>query len=103
MSWKKIPMRFPGTCTVCGQKIDVGQLGLWAKGMGVKHEECARVDELACSVCGGPAGCRQCEFSDICDIPNVSQLCICKKCSETGGALDSYHKNSLKKFPLLNS
>ena len=49
------------------------------------------------------AGCAQCEFQDICDIPNVSQLCICKKCSDEKDAFSSYQKSSKKKFPLLNS
>ena len=81
MSWIKIPMKFPGTCIVCNDKIEINEIGLWSKGVGVKHEKCAQTNELQCIVCGSPAGCSQCEFQDICDIPNVSQLCICKKCS----------------------
>ena len=103
MSWRKIPMKFPGTCIVCNGKIEVNEIGLWAKGLGVKHEKCAQINELQCIVCGASAGCTQCEFQENCDIPNVSQLCICKKCSEEKTAFASYQKSTNKKFPLLNS
>lgn len=103
MSWRKIPMKFPGTCIVCNEKIEVNEIGLWAKGLGVKHEKCAEVNELQCIVCGGPAGCLQCEFQEICDIPNVSQFCICKNCSEQNNAFASYQKTTNKKFPIINS
>jgi len=46
MSWRKIPMKFPGTCIVCNEKIEVNEIGLWSKGLGVKHEKCAQVNEL---------------------------------------------------------
>jgi len=46
MSWRKIPMKFPGTCIVCNEKIPVNEIGLWAKGLGVKHEKCAQINEL---------------------------------------------------------
>lgn len=94
-------MRFPGTCTVCGKGIAAGEMGLWARGLGVKHEECAAVRELACAVCGGPAGCAGCEFADSCDIPNVSQLCICRGCGEGRGALASYLDGARERFPAL--
>jgi hypothetical protein len=45
MSWRKIPMKFPGTCIVCNEKIKVNEIGLWAKGLGVKHEKCAQINE----------------------------------------------------------
>ena len=57
MSWRKIPMKFPGACIVCKKKIGINEVGLWAKGLGVKHLACAEVVELRCLVCGGPAGC----------------------------------------------
>ncbi len=103
MSWRKIPMKFPGTCIVCNEKIKVNEIGLWAKGLGVKHEKCAQIIELQCAVCGAPAGCPQCEFKENCDIPNVSQLCICKKCSKEKDAFSSYQKSAKKKFIILNS
>lgn len=103
MSWRKIPMKFPGTCIVCNQKIEVNQIGLWAKGIGVKHEKCAETKELQCIVCGGPAGCPQCEFLEDCNLEKVSQLCICKKCSETSEPFNDYQNSMKKKFPLLNS
>jgi hypothetical protein len=103
MSWRKIPMKFPGTCIICNEKIEVNEIGLWAKGLGVKHERCAQINELQCVVCKGPAGCPQCEFQDICDISNVSQLCMCKKCSEVNDAFSSYLKSTKKQFTILNS
>ena len=62
MSWRKISMKFPGTCIVCNEKIKVNEIGLWAKGLGVNHEKCAQINELQCAVCGASAGCSQCEF-----------------------------------------
>ena len=96
-------MKFPGTCIVCNEKIEVNEMVLWAKGIGVKCEKCAEVKELQCIVCGDSAGCQQCEFQDICDIPNVSQFCICKKCSEDKDAFGMYQKSTKKKFSLINS
>ena len=96
-------MKFPGTCIVCNEKIQVNEIGLWAKGLGVKHEKCAETNELLCIICGGPAGCAQCEFQDTCDIPNVSQICICKKCGEQKDTFDSYLNSTKKKFPLLSA
>jgi hypothetical protein len=103
MSWIKIPMKFPGMCIICNEKIKIDEIGLWAKGLGVKHEKCAQVNELQCIICGNPAGCSKCEFQDICDIQNVSQICICKKCSEEKDTFGSYQKSANKKFLLLNS
>ncbi len=102
MSWRKISMKFPGTCIVCNKKIEVNELGLWAKGLGVKHEKCAEVNELTCIVCGGPAGCSKCEYIDDCDRKTVSQLCICRKCNETENPFDAYQKSVKKKFSILN-
>lgn len=95
-------MKFAGTCTVCNEKIEVNEVGLWAKGLGVKHERCAQVKELLCTVCGGPAGCDQCEFNDDCDLEKVSQMCICKKCSDAAGSLSSYRSSVKKRFHVLN-
>ncbi len=102
MSWRKISMKFPGTCIVCNKKIEVNELGLWAKGLGVKHEKCAEVNELTCIVCGGSAGCSKCEYADDCDLKTVSQLCICRKCNETENPFDAYQKSVKKKFSILN-
>ena len=95
-------MKFSGTCIVCNKKIEVNETGLWAKGLGVKHEKCAQINELQCIVCRGLAGCSQCEFQDTCDIQRVYQLCICKKCSEEQNSFDFYQKSVKKNFPLLN-
>ena len=105
MSWIKMPMRFPGKCVVCSKPVLAKEIGFWAKGLGVKHEKCATtsIKELQCSVCGASAGCASCEFSDVCDIPNVSQLCICPKCSKDKNAFDLYRTSTNKKFPHINS
>ena len=102
MSWRKITMKFPGTCTVCNQKIDANEVGLWAKGLGVKHEKCAEIKELQCTICGKSAGCSTCEYKEDCDLESVSQLCICKSCKDTPNPFESYQKSVKKKFPLLN-
>ena len=102
MSWRKMPMKFPGTCVVCKKKIEINEVGFWAKGLGIKHLACAEVVELRCLVCGGSAGCSKCEFKDDCDLSSVSQLCICKKCSEEKNSFNSYQKSVQKNFSLLN-
>ena len=102
MSWRKMPMKFPGICVVCKKKIEINEVGFWAKGLGVKHLTCAEVVELRCLVCGGPAGCAKCEFKDDCDLSIVSQLCICKKCSNFNEPFTTYQKTVSKKFPILN-
>ena len=79
MSWRKITMKFDGRCIVCNKKVNANEIGLWSKGLGVKHEKCAEeANELKCVICDNPAGCLQCEFYDDCDRSLVSQLCICK-------------------------
>ena len=102
MSWREMPMKFPGTCIVCKKKIEINEVGLWAKGLGIKHSACARVVELQCLVCGGPAGCPKCEFMEDCDLSKVSQLCICKKCGDLDDPFTLYQKAVRKKFPILN-
>ena len=102
MSWIKISMKFDGTCIVCKEKIKVNEIGLWSKGLGVKHEKCAEIDELDCIICGRSAGCPTCEFQEDCDRSTESQLCICKKCEQKGGSFDLYQKSVKKKFSLLN-
>ena len=95
-------MKFPGTCIVCNEKIEVNEIGLWAQGIGVKHEKCSEAKDLKCIVCNRSAGCQTCEFQDICDVEKVSQLCICKKCSEEKTPYDAYQESVKKNFPLLN-
>ena len=102
MSWRKITMKFEGTCMVCNEKIAVNEVGLWSKGLGVKHEKCVETEDLKCIVCDGSAGCSQCEFQDDCDRSTVSQLCICKKCEELGNSYVTYQKSLKNKFSLLN-
>lgn len=102
MSWRKISMKFPGTCIVCNQKIEANELGLWAQGLGVKHEKCAEIKELQCIICGGSAGCSKCEYLEDCNLEKVSQLCICKKCNDLEDSFTFYQSSVRKKFPLLN-
>lgn len=102
MSWRKIPMKFPGTCIVCNEKIAVNEIGLWAKGIGVKHEKCAQINELTCIICGSAAGCSSCEFREECDLEKVSQFCICKKCESEKESFSHYQKAVFKKFHILN-
>lgn len=103
MSWRRMPMRFPGNCIVCNERIEINEVGLWAKGLGVKHERCAEAAELSCIVCGGPAGCPQCEFADECDLERVSQLCVCQKCGDGADSFASYQAAAKKKFRVLNA
>ena len=65
MSWRKIPMKFPGVCIICNEKIAVNEIGLWAQGIGVKHEKCSQTKDLKCIVCDNSAGCQTCEFRDV--------------------------------------
>ena len=102
MSWRKISMKFDGTCIVCKEKIKVNEIGFWAKGLGVKHEKCGETNELNCIICGGPAGCSHCEFEENCDRQVVSQLCICKKCEQIDSIFDAYKQSLKKKFSILN-
>jgi hypothetical protein len=102
MSWRTMFMKFPGTCIVCKKKIEINEIGLWSKGIGVKHQACADVAELKCAVCGGPAGCPKCEFAVDCDLSKVSQLCICKKCNDSKDSFTLYQKAIAAKFPILN-
>ena len=103
MSWRSISMKFPGTCIVCKKKVEVNEVALWAKGLGIKHQACAQVKELKCVECEGPAGCPHCEFADDCDLNRVSQLCICKKCNDDKEAFSLYQKAVSKRFPMLQS
>lgn len=50
VSWHPTPMKFPGTCIICNEKIKVGEIGLWAKGLGVKHEKCSKEENEETSV-----------------------------------------------------
>ncbi len=36
MSWRTIPMKFPGTCLVCNKKIEVNEVDSVGKGTGSK-------------------------------------------------------------------
>lgn len=95
-------MKFPGTCIVCKKKIEINEIALWSKGLGVKHQACAKVIELKCIICGNPAGCPICEFAEDCDLERVSQMCICKKCLDTKTPYSHYQESVIKRFPTLN-
>ncbi len=101
MSWVRMTMKFPGVCLVCKKQVDKGGPGLWQKGVGVKHEGCAKTDEIGCAICGAPAGCPVCEFSDDCDLARVSRLCVCAKCIEKGDMFQLYVDSVGRKFPAL--
>ena len=98
MSWLKITMIFDGTCIICNEKVSANEIGLWSKGIGVKHEKCAEIIELKCVICDNPAGCLQCEFSDDCDRSQVSQMCICKKCENQGNTFEQYQASVKDRF-----
>ena len=98
MSWIKITMKFDGTCIICNEKVNANEIGLWSKGIGVKHEKCAEIVELKCVICDNPAGCLQCEFQDNCDRSLVSQFCICKKCDSQQHTFEQYQVSVRDKF-----
>ena len=98
MSWLKITMKFDGTCIICNEKVSANEIGLWSKGIGVKHEKCAEINELKCVICDNPAGCLHCEFQNDCDRSLVSQLCICKKCENQEHTFEQYQLSVRDKF-----
>ena len=79
-------------------KDNANKIGLWSKGIGVKHEKCAEINELKCVICDNPAGCLQCEFQNDCDRSLVSQLCICKKCETQEHTFEQYQLSIRDKF-----
>ena len=91
-------MKFDGICIVCNKKVNANKIGLWSKGIGVKHEKCAEINELKCVICDNPAGCLQCEFQNDCDRSLVSQLCICKKCETQEHTFEQYQISIRDKF-----
>ena len=91
-------MKFDGTCLICNKKVNANKIGLWSKGIGVKHEKCAEINELKCVICDNPAGCLQCEFQNDCDRSLVSQLCICKKCENQEHTFEQYQLSIRDKF-----
>ena len=109
MSWVPMKMKFPGKCVECGEAVGVGEAGLWLKGTGIKHERCGGGGggsgggggggELRCLVCGKPAGCPACEFSDACDTSAVSQLCMCYGCMDDRDTYALYRAAASRKFP----
>lgn len=123
MKWDRTYMSNPGICKECRKRINGGEV-LWARGVGVKHIECAegagqakragqtgqtvqigldavQGSSIACAVCGRPAGCGTCELADSCDTKKVSQLCICRQCS-SGDAMAKYVDAVVRKFPALS-
>lgn len=119
MSWIKLNMRFPSKCIECGKIIPKGHPGLWSKGVGVKHVQCAALEsaalggtssapaaatanKTACSLCGKPAGCSECEFLENCDVANVSPVCLCYACGQKNNAISLYLSSTTAKFPALS-
>ena len=39
-NWLEITMKYSGKCIECSMAISVGEIQLWAKGIGVKHIQC---------------------------------------------------------------
>lgn len=94
---------------VCNKKIAINEMGLWSKGVGVKHQECAQLDDdgsnsnnnktktkILCAVCKGPAGCTNCEFAQDCDLDKVSQACICLSCIDKTADPFLLYQNAVK-------
>jgi len=102
MSWQTITIKYPGKCLICKESIRVGERVLWSNGVGVKHASCTAQGQMACAICGMPAGCASCEYGDICDIPNVSPLCICRSCGNRADPFVAYRRSVGKKFPVLS-
>ena len=124
MNWVRVnSLQFSDTCLECKKWVKRGGQALWAKGVGVKHIECAegagqdgqaerpgrtvqtgldavQGPTIACAVCGKLAGCSTCELADSCDTKKVSPLCICKRCS-AGDAMAAYVAAVSRKFPAL--
>ncbi len=101
MSWVQINMKFASVCMICKKRLRAGEPGLWAKGVGVKHVQCAQESGATCIMCGSPAGCQQCSVSEDCDYKNVS-LCICSNCEGTI-TIAKYGMAAEKKFHALSS
>ena len=38
--WIKLTNKFTSRCVQCGEWINPGELVLWLKGLGIKHDEC---------------------------------------------------------------
>ena len=105
MKWQRRHIMVPDTCMTCGKRVVPGKHALWARNVGVKHIECAEAEagktkEIPCIVCGGPAGCGQCELADSCDVQRVSPFCICFRCKGSS-AMHSYRIAVARKFPVL--
>ena len=130
-NWIKLTMKFPGKCLDCGKSIPKGQPGLWARGVGVKHVECAGSADAAgdndknddntsiapsgiktaaktaagiilCAICGKAAGCGECELLEICDLHAVSKNCLCHTCSQKADFMTLYRKAVSSKYAILS-
>lgn len=99
MSWVKLRMKFPGKCIECNKPLKTGEVGLWSKGVGVKHMDCSENKEIRCIVCGKPAGCQQCEVFEKCNAQKISPYCLCFDCSAI--SLNKYVAAVSKKFSTL--
>lgn len=102
MNWIRLSMKFPGTCVVCNERIEINQIALWSKGVGVKHEKCIETKQIRCAICHSEAGCPTCEYRDDCNLDKVSELCICKRCLDKKDPFFLYLEAIKKTFPYLN-
>ncbi len=44
--WRRITAKFDSSCMECGQEVFTGDLILWQKGVGVKHETCPKTTNV---------------------------------------------------------
>ncbi len=98
MNWNKITIKFSGSCVVCNKIIKKGDIGLWSKDIGIKHEKCMYINKISCTICGDLVVCAQCEFNAYCDNTSIT-LCICKKCNIINDQFSAY-RNSLRNIKI---
>ena len=54
IGWKKLESKYPGICKICNERINVHDIILWSpiknieEYRGVKHEKCAKINEIQC-------------------------------------------------------
>ena len=84
------------------KKLKSMKLVYGQKGLGVKHEKCAEINELQCIVCGDSAGCSQCEFQEIVIFQMFLNFVYVRNAVKQKMLL-TYQKSVKKKFSIINS
>jgi len=92
MNWRKIKIKFTGNCITCNKPINSGEIGLWAKDIGVKHIKCVDDEYINCIICKAQVFCSKCEFRDHCNTQVISQ-CICQNCITKDKLMNMYKKS----------